>query len=219
MKAVKWIIGIVGGIVVLVIALLLIVPQFIDIQEYKPEIEKQASQATGRPFTIGGDLRLSLFPWAVIGLSDLHLGNPPGYKEKDILSIKSFDVEVKLLPLISKEVQVKRFVVDGLRLSMEKNKEGRGNWEGIGKTLDKAPPAPPKDTTRKPEERTEGGFPLKALEVGEFAVKNASFTLPGPGNRREEGDFRSDADPPRRVPGQANPFDAHSPSGEPASVG
>ncbi len=175
MKAVKWIVGIVVGLVVLVIALLLIVPQFIDIQKYKPEIEKQASQAAGRPLTIGGDLRLSLFPWAVIGLSDIHLGNPPGYKEKDMLSVKSFDVEVKLLPLISKDVQVKRFVVDGLKLNLEKNKEGRGNWEGIGKTPDKAPPSPPKDTTRKPEEKAEGAFPFTALEVGEFAVKNASF--------------------------------------------
>jgi AsmA protein len=175
MKAVKWIIGIVVGLVVLVIALLLIVPQFIDIQKYKPEIEKQASQATGRPFTIGGDLRLSLFPWAVIGLSDLHLGNPAGYREKDMLYVKSFDVEVKLLPLISKDVQVKRFVVDGLKLDLEKNKEGRGNWEGIGKTAGQAPPSPPKDTTRKSEETVEGAFPLKALEVGEFAVKNASF--------------------------------------------
>jgi AsmA protein len=175
MKAIKWIIGIVVGLIVLVIALLLIVPHFIDIQKYKPEIEKQAEQATGRPFSIGGDLRLSLFPWAVIGLSDLHLENPPGYKEKDLLYVKSFDVEVKLFPLISKDVQVKRFVVDGLRLNLEKNKEGRGNWEGIGKTPGKAPPAPPKETTRKPEEKTEGALPLKALEVGEFAVKNASF--------------------------------------------
>jgi len=187
MKAVKWIIGIVVGLVVLVIALLLIVPQFIDIQKYKPEIEKQASQAAGRPLTIGGDLRLSLFPWAVIGLSDLHLGNAPGYKENDLLYVKSFDVEVKLLPLISKDVQVKRFVVDGLRLNLEKNKEGRGNWEGVGKTPDKAPPAPPKDTTRKEEEKVEGGFPLKALEVGEFAVKNASFLYldQGTGEKKE----------------------------------
>jgi len=187
MKAIKWIIGIVVGLVVLVIALLLIVPQFIDIQKYKPEIEKQAEQATGRPFSIGGDLRLSLFPWAMIGLSDLHLGNPPGYKEKDLLYVKSFDVELKLIPLISRDVQVKRFVVDGLRVNLEKNKEGRGNWEGIGKTPDKAPPAPPKDTTRKPEEKTEGAFPLKALEVGEFAVKNASFLYmdQGTGEKRE----------------------------------
>ena len=175
MKAVKWMLGIVVGLLVLVIALLLIVPQFIDIQKYKPEIEKQAEQATGRPFSIGGNLRLSLFPWAVIGLSEVHLGNPPGYKEKDLLYVKSFDVEVKLLPLISKDVQVKRFVVDGLTVNLEKNKQGRGNWEGLGKTPDKAPPAPPKDTTRKPEEKTEGVFLLKALEVGEFAVKNASF--------------------------------------------
>jgi len=187
MKAIKWIIGIVVGLVVLVIALLLIVPQFIDIQKYKPEIEKQAEKAIGRPFSIGGDLRLSLFPWAVIGLSDLHLGNPAGYKEKDLLYVKSFDVEVKLLPLISRDVQVKRFVVDGLRVNLEKNKEGRGNWEGIGKTPDKAPPAPPKDTTRKPEEKTEGAFPLAALEVGEFAVKNASFLYmdQGTGEKRE----------------------------------
>ena len=187
MKAIKWIIGIVVGVVVLVIALLLIVPQFIDIQKYKPEIEKQAEQATGRPFSIGGDLRLSLFPWAVIGLSDVHLGNPPGFKEKDLLYVKSFDVEVKLLPLISKDVQVKRFVVDGLRLNIEKNKEGRGNWEGIGKTPGKAPPAPPKDTTRRPEEKAEGAFPLKALEVGEFAVKNASFLYldQGTGEKKE----------------------------------
>jgi len=78
MKAIKWIVGIVVGLIVLVIALLLIVPQFIDIQKYKPEIEKQAEQATGRPFSIGGDLRLSLFPWAVIGLSDVHLKILPG---------------------------------------------------------------------------------------------------------------------------------------------
>jgi AsmA protein len=175
------------GLLVLVIALLLIVPQFVDIQKYKPEIEKQAEQATGRPFSIGGDLRLSLFPWAVIGLSEVHLGNPPGYKEKDFLYVKSFDVEVKLLPLISKDVQVKRFVVDGLRLNIEKNKQGRGNWEGIGKTPGKAPPAPPKDTTRKPEEKAEGAFPLKALEVGEFAVKNASFLYldQGTGEKKE----------------------------------
>jgi AsmA protein len=187
MKAIKWIVGIVVVLIVLVIALLLIVPHFIDIQKYKPEIEKQAAQATGRPVTIGGNLRLSLFPWAVIGFSDLHLGSPPGYKEKDFLSVKSFDVEVKLLPLISRDVQVKRFVVDGLRLNLEKNKEGRGNWEGIGKTPGKAPPAPPKETTRSPEEKAEGAFPFKALEVGEFAVRNASFLYldDGTGEKRE----------------------------------
>jgi len=187
MKAVKWMLGIVVGLLVLVIALLLIVPQFIDIQKYKPEIEKQAEQATGRPFSIEGNLRLSLFPWAVIGLSEVHLGNPPGYKEMDLLYVKSFDVEVKLLPLISKDVQVKRFVVDGLTVNLEKNKQGRGNWEGLGKTPDKAPPAPPKDTTRKPEEKTEGVFPLKALEVEEFAVKNASFIYldQGTGEKKE----------------------------------
>src|SRR4030043_22996 len=101
-KAIKWI-GIIGGaFVIVLIAALLVIPMFIDVQSYKPEIEKQVTKATGRPFTIGGDLRLSLFPWAGLAFSDLHLGNPPGYKEKDFLSIKSFDARGKLIPLLSK---------------------------------------------------------------------------------------------------------------------
>jgi len=61
---------------------LLVIPMFIDVQSYKPEIEKEVTKATGRPFKIGGDLRLSLFPWAGLAFSDLHLGNPPVIKKR-----------------------------------------------------------------------------------------------------------------------------------------
>ena len=39
-KAIKWISIVGGGLLVLVIAALLIVPMFVDVQKYKPEIEK-----------------------------------------------------------------------------------------------------------------------------------------------------------------------------------
>ena len=87
-KAIKWIAIVVGGLIVLVIVGLLIIPSFVDLQKYKPQIEEQVAKSTGRPFTIGGDLDLSLFPWVGVALSDLHLGNPPGFKEKDFVAIK-----------------------------------------------------------------------------------------------------------------------------------
>ena len=149
-KVIKWTSIGVGILVVLVIAALIIVPMFVDIQKYKPEIEKKVSEAVGRPFTIGGELRLSLFPWAGIALSDLRLGNPPGFKEKDFVSVKSFDVKVKLIPLISKDIQVKRFVLKGPRIALIKSKAGRGNWEGIGKPSKKAPK---KDREKKAEKQ------------------------------------------------------------------
>jgi AsmA protein len=155
-----------GALIILVIAALVIIPNFVDVQRFKPEIEKRVSEATGRPFTIKGDLDLSLFPWAGVAFSDLHLGNPKGFENQDFVQIRTFEVRVKLMPLISKEIQVSRFVLEGLRVVMEKAKDGRGNWEGLVKTSGKAAPE---------EKGPSGGLPIKALAVGEFAVRDASL--------------------------------------------
>ena len=141
-KAIKWGAIIIGALFVLIIAALLIVPRFIDVQKYKPIVEKKVAEATGRPFVLDGNLSLSLFPWAGLAFSDLHLGNPPGFKEKDFVTVKSFEVRVKLLPLISKDIQVKRFILVGPYIVLERNKEGRANWEGIGKPSAGAQPKP-----------------------------------------------------------------------------
>jgi AsmA protein len=55
-KAIKWGLIVCAGLVVLVIAVLLIAPAFIDIRDYKPELEKKVADATGRPFSVGDDL-------------------------------------------------------------------------------------------------------------------------------------------------------------------
>lgn len=169
-KAIKWTAIIGGGFIVLVIAALVIISMFIDVQKYKPEIEKKVAEATGRPFTLGGDISLSLFPWVGLSLSDLHLGNPSGFKEKDFVTVKAFDVRVKLLPLISKDIQVKRFILKGPRIVLERLKDGRGNWEGIGKPSDKPVPETAKDLRRPPEKKPGTGLSIKSLVVGEFAI-------------------------------------------------
>ncbi|MFC1822486.1 AsmA family protein [Thermodesulfobacteriota bacterium] len=172
--AVKWVSIIVGGLIVLAILALLLIPLFVDIQKYKPEIEKIVSRTTGRPFTLAGDLSLSLFPWAGVSFTDLHLGNPPGFSEKDFLSIKSFEARVKLIPLISRDIQVKRFIIVEPRIILEKGKDGRGNWEGLGKQSDRGA-SPEEKGKDKPQETKPGGhLPIKTLAVGEFAIKSGS---------------------------------------------
>lgn len=169
-RLLKWVLILGGGLVLLVVAALLIVPMFVDVEKYKPEIEKRVSEATGRPFSIGGPLELSLFPWAGLAFSDLHLGNPPGFKEKDFVSVKSFEARVKLLPLLSRDVQVKRFILEGPRIVLEKSQTGQGSWEGIGKPSIEVPSEPPTKEGKPPEKAPEEGLPLKAIAVGEFAI-------------------------------------------------
>ena len=169
-KTIKWVSIIVGSLIVVIILVLLIAPRFIDIQKYKPEIEKLAAEATGRPFSLGGDLKLSLFPMAVLSFSDLHLGNPEGFQEKDFIVVKSFDARVKLLPLISRDIQVKRFLVEGPRIVLEKRKDGRGNWEGLGEQRNKASPEKEQERKEPSKGKAPGGLPIQALAVGEFSI-------------------------------------------------
>jgi AsmA protein len=172
MKALKWVLIIGGGFVVLVIAALLLIPLFVDVNKFKPEIEKQVASATGRDFAIEGDLKLSLFPWAGVALSNLRLGSPPGFKEKDFVFVKFFDARMKLLPLLSRDIQVDRFVIEEPRIVLEKDKAGRGNWEGLGRPDEKGPPPNgPQPEPEKPEE----ALVLKSLAVGEFAVRKGAL--------------------------------------------
>ena len=48
----KWGAIVVGCLVVVIIAALLIIPMFVDVQKYKPVIEDKVVEATGRPFSL-----------------------------------------------------------------------------------------------------------------------------------------------------------------------
>jgi AsmA protein len=176
MKSVlKWGAIIIGCLAVVIIAALLLIPMFVDLQQYKPVLESKVTEATGRPFSVGDDLRLSLFPWAGVSFSDLRLGNPAGFAEKDFVTVKSFEIRIKLLPLISKDIQIKRFVINEPRFILIKNKQGRANWEQT-----EQPEQPSKDTPTRQEDKAPpqdtGRFelPISALTAGNLAIKNGS---------------------------------------------
>ncbi|MBN1277054.1 MAG: AsmA family protein [Deltaproteobacteria bacterium] len=193
-KAFKWLLIAVAALIVMVIVAVIVIPMFIDVQKYKPEIETRVSEITGRPFTIGGNIDLSLFPWVGISLSDLHLGNPPGFQEKDFLSVNFFEVRVKLIPLLSRNIQVKRFILEGPRIVFEKNRKGVANWEDIGKPSVETAGKPSNEEEKADESKSDEGLPIKDLVVGEFLITNGVILfLDGiKGDRKEISDVNLD---------------------------
>lgn len=168
------------AVVILVVVLLLVVPLFVDVKHYRPMIEKEVSRATGRPFSIGGDLHFSLLPWAGISFSDLRLGNPPGFPDGEFVAIKSFDARVRLIPLLFKDVEIQRFILNEPRIVLARNEQGRGNWEMPARK----PPAPETAEARPPSE----GFslPVRTLQAGAFAVRNGTVLwMDGRGGKTE----------------------------------
>lgn len=172
-KILKWLFILIMILVTVIVAGTLIIPMFVDVQSYKPQIEQKISEVTGRPVTLEGKLNLSLFPWVALSFSDLSVGNPGGYSDNSFIKIKSFEARIKAMPLLSKEVQVKKFILDGPEFYLERKSDGQANWMGIGQSDKKKPTAPAAGKDHKQAEpATVSSLPIKSLVVGEFAITN-----------------------------------------------
>ena len=57
----KWILAIVGVVVVLLVVATVVLPMVVDPNNYKDEISAAVSEKTGRELTIGGEIKWSVF--------------------------------------------------------------------------------------------------------------------------------------------------------------
>ena len=169
----KWSL-IIGGVMlaVLIIAIVLI-PQIVDVNQYKPQIEARVQEATGRPFKIGGDIDLSIFPWVGLALSDLNLGSPSGFGETELLTVSRFEARVRLLPLLSKKVEIKRIILEAPVMALVKKKDGETNWAF------KTPGSPPEDKPTQPEGASapKSEQMIASLTAEEIAIRNGRLTF------------------------------------------
>ncbi|SHO48793.1 AsmA family protein [Desulfopila aestuarii] len=167
-KLIKFFFVTIGGLAIIVLAAVLVVPKIVDVQKYKPLLMEKVSEATGRKVSLDGDLNLSIFPWVGVSFSDFRLGNPEGYGEKDLVIVKSFEAHVKLMPLLSREVQVDSFILDGPEIYLEKRKDGRTNWDNLGSSS-----APKENNTDQTTKAEPAGLGLKSIEVANFTIRDA----------------------------------------------
>src|SRR5687767_13960772 len=107
----KKLLYVVGGIVVLVIAAAFIAPFFIDLNDYKGQIEAQAKQATGRDLKIDGEIKLSILPLPSVTVNGIKFGNAPGGTAPNMAEIESATVKVAIMPLLSDKVQITDIVL------------------------------------------------------------------------------------------------------------
>jgi AsmA family protein len=148
MRVVKWV---VGGIVVLLVALVVAVfaiVKTLDLNQYRELIAQRIETTTGRKVTIAGpiDLEASLSP--ALALSDVSLANAGWSKDPQMLTVKRFEAKVALLPLLSKQVRVERIVLSGADIRLETDANGVGNWIlKDGAAAEPAPPPPPSSET------------------------------------------------------------------------
>ena len=148
MRALKIAGIVVGALVGLVVLGAVAIVLLVDPNDYKDDIAKLVQQKTGRPLQIRGELDLKLFPWIALEIHDVTLGNPPGYGNEPFLSVSRASVGVKLLPLLHKQVEVRRVSVDGLAITLVSRSDEQNNWKDLGESNAEAP-APESGSTAR----------------------------------------------------------------------
>ena len=161
---------IVSGLVLLIIVAAIVAPMVIDPNDYREQIQTVVKEKTGRDLAINGDLSLSVFPWIGIGINDVSLSNAVGFKAEPFAKIQEANVKVKLLPLLSQQVEVSTVVLKGMSLSLEKNKAGKTNWDDMVQSSTE-----PDATKDKPTEES-SNLAMGTIAIGGLQIVDAKIT-------------------------------------------
>jgi AsmA family protein len=130
---------------IIVGALLLVLIVFIALFDWnwlRGPVEKRVTAATGRELSIGDlDVDLGLRPR--VRAQDVHFANAGWSQEPEMASIGTLEFSVYLPALLRGRVDLPYVHLDAPRLLIERNGQGRGNWQFEGPGQETAGGRPP----------------------------------------------------------------------------
>lgn len=181
MKALGKILGLVVlGLLLLIVGLGFALTHLFDPNDYKDEIRRLAREKAGLELGIDGNIGWSLFPWLGLELQDTRLASVRT-PDQPFANLRMLGLSIRVLPLLQRQIQMSDITVDGLALTLARDEQGKGNWEGVGQ-----PPATTQDQATTAQEQTpetpagnsdepdSAAKPL-VLDIDSLTVKNSSI--------------------------------------------
>jgi len=84
---------------------------------------------TGRNLRIAGPIELHFFPNIGVVAQDVSFSNAPWASEADMLKVQKIELNVKLLPLLRRQLEINRVHLSGVELFLQSDSRGRENWD------------------------------------------------------------------------------------------
>jgi hypothetical protein len=117
-----------GGVIGLLVAVLLLAPLFIDVNEHRAEVIAEVKKATGRDLVLGGPISLWLLPTPTVRVQDVKVYNATGAKSPYLVDVKSVTVSLSPWALLIGRFEVSEVVLDEPKIGLEINGDGQPNW-------------------------------------------------------------------------------------------
>ena len=137
----------------------------VDVNSYKPTIERMVSDATGRKLTIDGSLSLRLFPRLGVALPKSTLSEQGG--DRAFASFSSASVVVAWLPLLRGGIVIDQVSINGLQATVERKVDGRTSIDDLLRRRQDVPDAKSNTSESK----------ATSVSIRAIALNDANLTL------------------------------------------
>jgi AsmA protein len=153
----------VGIAVAVIVVILLVLPQLINVNSFRPKIESELTKALGRKVGVG-DLTLSILRGSV-SAAEISIADDPAFSKAPFLTAKSLKISVELIPLIfSKRVSITGIALDEPSITLLSAPGGKWNISSLA-------------TTGSEPKPTSGDEPAQNLAIGELRVTDGKLLI------------------------------------------
>jgi AsmA-like C-terminal region/AsmA family len=98
-------------VVLVLVAVLLVLPLFINVDRYRPEIVSEIERQTGRRAEMGG-LSVRFLPKISVVVKNFALGNPPGFPTGNFVTAAKVSANLEIGPLLHRQLVVESVDVE-----------------------------------------------------------------------------------------------------------
>jgi AsmA protein len=120
-----------GIIVAVVFVAILLIPLFINVDSFRPEVEKQLSEALGRQVRIG-KISASILSGGAEA-DNISISDDPAFSQQPFLKASSLRIGLEMMPLIfSREFKVTALTIKDPDIQLLENSAGKWNYSSLG---------------------------------------------------------------------------------------
>jgi len=124
----KWIVTIGVLVIVCLIATVYVVLNTYDYNKLKPLVARMVEEATGRKLSLSGEVNLEIGLMPTLVVTNIALANVSWGSQPQMIEIEKLQAQVRLLPLLHKDVEVNQIGLFGVKVLLETDANGQDNW-------------------------------------------------------------------------------------------
>jgi uncharacterized protein involved in outer membrane biogenesis len=125
----KWILGICVCLIIALMAAVYVFLRTYDYNKLKPRLTQMVRETTGRELDLGGEIELAVGFSPILVVTDISFANAAWGSQPQMLKVDELRAQVRLLPLLVRNVALRHIALKGVDILLETNPDGQGNWD------------------------------------------------------------------------------------------